>query len=52
MSGPKGPVSSDKWAEDLHVSKVENTSKLGIFVWFGEAAIVVSAALIVWCLLT
>ena len=52
MGGPKGPVSSDKWAEDLDVSKVENTAKLGIFVWSGVAAIVVFAALIVWSLLT
>ena len=52
MGGPKGPVTSDKWAEDLDASKVENTAKLGFFVWFGVAAIVVFAALIVWSVLT
>jgi len=46
--GPKGPLSSDKWAVDLDTSKVENTAKLGVFVWFGVAAIVVLVALIVW----
>jgi len=49
--GPKGPVSSDKWAEDLDASKVENTAKLGFFVWFGVAVLVVLVALIVWSLL-
>jgi len=48
----KGPVSSDKWAEDLDPAKVEKTAPMGFFVWFGVVAIVVIAALIVWNLLT
>jgi len=51
-AGPKGPVSSDKWAEDLDPAKVEKTAMMGIFVWIGLLGIVVIAGLIVWNLLT